>query len=62
MNETLWKTLSNIIDFIKYSDAKATAILTVQGVLLTVVFTNADNVIALCIADAISKFLSSLIG
>ena len=48
--EEYWKILSNTNDWIKYSDTKATILLTLYGVLLTIVYTNAEETL-----DALTK-------
>lgn len=48
--EEYWKILSNTNDWIKYSDTKATILLTLYGVLLTIVYTNAKETL-----DALTK-------
>lgn len=40
--ENYWRILQTNLDWIKYSDAKATGLLTVYGVLVTVAFSNKD--------------------
>jgi len=40
-----WSILSNINDWIKYSDTKATIILTLYGVILTIIYSNANDVL-----------------
>ncbi len=41
--EEYWKVLSNTNEWIKYSDTKATILLTLYGVLLTIIYTNAEE-------------------
>ena len=48
--EEYWKILSNTNDWIKYSDTKPTILLTLYGVLLTIVYTNAKETL-----DALTK-------
>lgn len=38
-----WNILGNINDWIKYSDTKATILLTLYGVIITIVYTNAND-------------------
>ena len=44
MTQELWNILTKTTDWVKYSDTKAVLLLTVHGVLLTIIYTNAGNV------------------
>ncbi len=44
--EEYWKILNNTNDWIKYSDTKATIILTMFGVLITIIYSNSAEVLA----------------
>ncbi|MEZ4949133.1 MAG: hypothetical protein R2784_07075 [Saprospiraceae bacterium] len=43
--ENYWKILETNLDWIRYSDAKATGILTIYGLLVTIAFTNLNRII-----------------
>jgi len=43
-NENYWKTFQNINDWIKFSDTKAGIIVTVYGLILTIIYSNAQDV------------------
>ncbi|MDP3314141.1 Pycsar system effector family protein [Lutibacter sp.] len=47
MNKTqeYWNILGNINDWIKYSDTKATILLTLYGVLITIIYSNSTDVL-----------------
>ncbi|MCG8860079.1 Pycsar system effector family protein [Tenacibaculum finnmarkense] len=47
MNKTqeYWNILGNINDWIKYSDTKATILLTLYGVIITIVYSNSSDVL-----------------
>lgn len=65
-----WNILGNINDWIKYSDTKATIILTLYGVIITIIYTNATDslagisdsnwIICFSILSAITSLLSIL--
>ncbi|MCO5278938.1 MAG: DUF5706 domain-containing protein [Saprospiraceae bacterium] len=44
MTQELWNILTKTTDWVKYSDAKAVLLLTLHGVVLTIVYTNANSV------------------
>jgi len=44
MKEELWKILLKNIEWIKFSDTKAVFLLTIYGVLLTIVYSNSGKV------------------
>ena len=44
MTQELWNILTRTDDLAKYSDTKAALLLTVHGVLLTIIYTNANSV------------------
>jgi len=44
MTQELWNILTKTTDWVKYSDTKAVLLLTVHGILLTIIYTNAYNV------------------
>ena len=43
-NEKYWNILQQINDWVKYSETKASIILTVHGIIITVIYTNAGSV------------------
>lgn len=43
-NEKYWNILQQINDWVKYSETKASIILTVHGIIITVIYSNAENV------------------
>lgn len=45
-NQEYWNILNNITDWVKYSDTKATIILTLYGVILTVIYSNSVQVLS----------------
>jgi len=44
MTQELWNILTKTTDWVKYSDAKAVLLLTLHGVVLTIIYTNANSV------------------
>jgi Family of unknown function (DUF5706) len=44
MTQELWNILTKTTDWVKYSDTKAVLLLTLHGVVLTVIYTNANSV------------------
>ncbi len=63
-----WKILETTLEWIRYSDAKATAILTIYGIVITVVFSNLQNILSFLSGSAwiavlaVLPLLSSLIA
>ena len=65
-----WNILNNINDWIKYSDTKATILLTIYGVIITIIYSNANEsligitdsnwVLCFSILSTISSVLSIL--
>lgn len=43
-NEKYWNILQQINDWVKYSETKASIILTVHGIIITVIYSNSENV------------------
>ena len=44
-NQEYWNILNNINDWIKYSDTKATLLLTLYGVIITIIYSNSVDVL-----------------
>lgn len=62
MTQDLWNILSKTTDWVKYSDTKAAVLLTVHGVLLTIVYTNAISVYNYSFQNWFTIILSLLIA
>lgn len=60
--EEYWKILSNTNDWIKYSDTKATILLTLYGVLLTIVYANSEETLGALTKSNWILFFSILSG
>lgn len=55
--ETLWRTYNSINDWIKFSDSKATALLAINGVILSIIFSNLPKVWILVQGDILKVTL-----
>ena len=44
MTQELWSILTKTTDWVKYSDTKAVLLLTLHGIILTIIYTNANDV------------------
>jgi hypothetical protein len=60
--ENYWKILETNLDWIRYSDAKATGILTIYGLLVTIAFTNLNRIIELVGDSTLYITISSIAG
>lgn len=59
--ENFWYILETNLNWIKYSDAKATGILTIYGLLITIAFTNLNSILNL-VGDNIFYITLSIIA
>jgi hypothetical protein len=57
-----WKILETTIDWIKYSDAKATGILSIFGLIVTVVYANIDDIRTVMVDSVAVGVLTILAG
>lgn len=62
MKQELWSILTHTTDWVKYSDNKAVLLLTLHGVILTIIYTNANNVYEFYSKNCFTIFLSTLIA
>lgn len=62
--ESIWKTYSSILEWIKFSDTKAAVILTANGVILSITYSNISKFFSLLFVNSYSIifFISLLIG
>ena len=62
MKQELWNILNKTTDWVKYSDTKAVLLLTVHGVILTIIYANASSVYNYCFENWYTKILSLLVA
>ncbi len=62
MTQDLWNILTKTTDWIKYSDNKAVFLLTVHGVVLTIIYTNAGSVYDFSTTNWLTLTLTILIA
>lgn len=63
MTQELWNILTKTTDSVRYSDSKAVSLLTVHGVIITVIYTNATIVysyVASCTMTLILGFMTAV--
>lgn len=56
--EKLWSILTSTNEWIRFSDTKAGVLLTVYGVILTIVYSNADNVYTAILNNEVLVYLT----
>jgi hypothetical protein len=61
MTQELWNILTKTTDWIKFSDTKSVLLLTVHGVLLTIIYTNANLVYTFCFSNWFAMLISGII-
>ncbi|NWJ53053.1 MAG: hypothetical protein HXX14_19545 [Bacteroidetes bacterium] len=62
MKDELWNILTKTTDWIKHSDTKAVLILTIHGVILTIIYTNSGRVFEYTIYNWVTKLFTLLIA
>ena len=60
--EEYWKILNKITDWIKFSDTKAVVVLTVYGIIITIIYSNSKDVYDYLSNSSFSIILSIIIG
>ncbi len=61
MIHELWTILSKITEWVKYSDTKAVLLLTLHGVVLTLIYSNANSIYNFIFTNWLTGLLSILI-
>lgn len=62
MKEQYWNILNKTTDWIKFSDTKAVVVLTVYGILITVVYSNSNEVFNFISESWVFIFLTAFAG